>query len=80
MYHGKPPYSPFTTSTKPYYVMKQIVQHISKSKRNVTFNNWFTSCEHTLHLLKQHKLISVGTLYKNRFTKNSLLKLEGDFI
>lgn len=81
IYAGKQPTGPFAASNKPYDVVNRIVQPISKSNRNLTFDNWFTSYELVQNLLKEHKLTSVGTLRKNKrqippeFTKTRNVEL-----
>lgn len=66
IYAGKQPPGPFAASNKPYDIVNRIVLPISKSNRNITFDNWFTSYELVQHLLKEHRLTSVGTLRKNK--------------
>lgn len=66
IYPGKQPAGPFTASNKPFDVVNRIVGPISKSNRNLTFDNWFTSYDLVQHLLNEHKLTSVGTLRKNK--------------
>lgn len=66
IYPGKQPSGPYCVSNKPYDVVNRIVQPISKTNRNVTFDNWFTSYELVEHLLIEHKLTSVGTVRKNK--------------
>lgn len=66
IYAGKQPDGPYSSSNKPFDIVDRIVQPISKTNRNVTFDNWFTSYELVHHLLSKHKLTSVGTLRKNK--------------
>lgn len=66
IYPGKQPDGPYSSSNKPFDIVDRIVQPISKTNRNVTFDNWFTSYELVQHLLSEHKLTSVGTLRKNK--------------
>lgn len=66
IYPGKQPAGPFAASNKPFDVVNRIVGPISKSNRNLTFDNWFTSYDLVEHLLKEHKLTAVGTLRKNK--------------
>ncbi|XP_041986312.1 piggyBac transposable element-derived protein 4-like [Aricia agestis] len=66
IYAGKQPVGPFAVSNKPFDVVNRLVQPISKTGRNVTFDNWFTSFELVSHLLNEHKLTSVGTVRKNK--------------
>lgn len=67
IYAGKQPSGPYQTSNKPFDVVDRIVQPVSKSCRNITFDNWFTSYELVLHLLKEHRITSVGTVRKNKW-------------
>ncbi|CAB3260710.1 unnamed protein product [Arctia plantaginis] len=66
IYAGKQPDGPYAKSNKPFDVVDRIVQPVSKTNRNITFDNWFTSYELVLHLLKEHQLTSVGTVRKNK--------------
>ncbi|CAG9575734.1 unnamed protein product [Danaus chrysippus] len=66
IYAGKQPEGPFFVSNKPFDVVNRLVFPISKTGRNVTFDNWFTSYELISHLLNEHKLTSVGTVRKNK--------------
>lgn len=66
IYAGKQPTGPFAASNKPFDVVNRIVEPVSKSNRNLTFDNWFTSYDLVQHLLNEHKLTSVGTLRKNK--------------
>lgn len=66
IYAGKQPEGPFFVSNKPFDVVNRLVLPISKTGRNVTFDNWFTSYELISHLLNEHKLTSVGTVRKNK--------------
>ncbi|CAB3223383.1 unnamed protein product [Arctia plantaginis] len=63
---GKQPDGPYIVSNKPFDVVNRLVLPISKTGRNVTFDNWFTSYELISHLLKEHKLTSVGTVRKKK--------------
>lgn len=42
------------------------ISKISGSARNITFDNWYTSCPLLESLLCEHKLTAVGTLRKNK--------------
>lgn len=66
VYAGKQPEGPFRLSNSPIDVVERLIQPISGSNRNVTFDNWYTSYELMIKLLKEHKLTSVGTLRKNK--------------
>lgn len=66
MYAGKQPEGPFAISNKPFDVVDRLVSVVSKTRRNVTFDNWFTSIPLMIHLLKHHKLTSTGTVRKNK--------------
>ncbi|CAK1598285.1 unnamed protein product [Parnassius mnemosyne] len=75
IYAGKQPEGPFSVNNKPFDVVNRLVLPISKTGRNVTFDNWFTSYELVSHLLNEHKLTSVGTVRKNkRVLPNKFLK------
>ncbi|XP_026469438.1 piggyBac transposable element-derived protein 4-like [Ctenocephalides felis] len=66
IYSGKQPSGPYSLSNKPFDVVNRVVLPVSKSHRNITFDNWFTSYELVSHLLTEHKLTAVGTLRKNK--------------
>lgn len=66
IYAGKQPNGQYSVSNKPFDVVNRIVFPISKTHRNLTFDNWFTSYELISHLLKEHKLTSIGTVRKNK--------------
>ncbi|CAH2089451.1 unnamed protein product [Euphydryas editha] len=53
-------------SNKPFDVVYQIVQAITRTNRNVTFDNWFNSYDLVQNLLKELKLTCVGILRKNK--------------
>ena len=65
VYAGKQPSGPYAVSNKPFEVVERLIQLVSGSHRNVTFDNWFTGYELMLHLLKEHRL-TVGTVTKNK--------------
>lgn len=65
-YVGQQPEGPYTLSNKPTDVVQRLVEPIKGSRRNVTFDNWFTSYDLVTKLLKEYKLTSVGTLRKNK--------------
>lgn len=66
VYPGKQPEGPFCYSNSPIDIVERLIQPISGTNRNVTFDNWYTSYELMIKLLKEHKLTSVGTLRKNK--------------
>lgn len=47
-------------------VVKRLIQHISKTGRNITTANWFTSYILAKDLLRNHKLTLLGTIRKNK--------------
>lgn len=66
VYAGKQPSGLYKVSNSAFDVVEQLIQMVSRSHRNITFDNWFTSYELMLHLLNQHQLTSTGTLRKNK--------------
>ncbi|CAK1595330.1 unnamed protein product [Parnassius mnemosyne] len=66
VYSGKQPPGPYAVSNKPFEVVERLIQPVSRSHRNLTFDNWFTGYELMLHLLNEHRLTSVGTVRKNK--------------
>ncbi|CAB3221039.1 unnamed protein product [Arctia plantaginis] len=75
VYPGKQPDGPHAFSNKAYDVVDRLVQSITKSHRNLTFDNWFTSYKLMKHLLAEHRLTATGTVRKNkRCIPNSFLK------
>ncbi|XP_047543237.1 piggyBac transposable element-derived protein 3-like [Vanessa atalanta] len=66
VYAGKQPTGPYFVSNKAYDVVDRLVQPISCTNRNITFDNWFTSYELVVHLLNEHKLTSTGTVRNNK--------------
>lgn len=66
VYAGKQPAGMYSLSNSAFDVVERLIQPISKSNRNLTFDNWFTSHELMMHLLTEHRLTSVGTVRKNK--------------
>jgi len=66
IYAGTQPDGPFKVDNGAASVVKRLIQPISKTGRNVTTDNWFTSVELANDLQKTHKLSLLGTLRKNK--------------
>lgn len=66
VYCGKQPEGPYICDNSPHKIVKRLVQPISGSGRNITFDNWFTSLPLALDLLENDKLTTVGTIKKNK--------------
>ncbi|XP_023228246.1 uncharacterized protein LOC111628649 [Centruroides sculpturatus] len=66
VYLGKQPDGPFSIDQTPSAIVKRLIQPISGSGRNVTYDNWFTSVPLSRELLCQHNLTTVGTIRKNK--------------
>ncbi|XP_026323950.1 piggyBac transposable element-derived protein 4-like [Hyposmocoma kahamanoa] len=66
VYAGKQPLGPYAVSNTAFDVVERLIQPVSRSHRNVTFDNWFTSYTLMLHLLNEHRLTSTGTVRKNK--------------
>jgi len=66
VYAGKQPAGPYAVSNSAFAIVERLIQPISKSNRNLTFDNWFTSYELMMHLLAEHRLTSTGTVRKNK--------------
>lgn len=66
VYAGMQLEGPFRQSNKPDDLVERLIQPISGTNRNITFDNWFTSYPLMLRLLKIPKLTSVGTVRKNK--------------
>lgn len=65
VYVGKQPDGPFQVSNTPADIVKRLVKNIEGSNRNITTDNWYTSCQLADDLL-QKKLTLLGTLRKNK--------------
>ncbi|XP_049840381.1 uncharacterized protein LOC126285099 [Schistocerca gregaria] len=57
---------PYLCDNKPHAIIKRMVKCISKSGRNVTCDNWFTSIPLAVDLLENDKLTMVGKIQKNK--------------
>lgn len=63
---GRQPEGRFQKSNDPKSVVLRMIEPITKTGRNITVDNWFTSYELMNELLQNHKLTLVGTLRKNK--------------
>lgn len=66
IYLGEQPEGPYKVSNKPHDVVDRLVAPVSRSGRNITMDNWFTSFPTYEHLLNHHKLTAVGTMKSNK--------------
>ncbi|CAH2090789.1 unnamed protein product [Euphydryas editha] len=66
VYAGKQPAGPYALNNSAFSVVERLIMPISKTNRNLTFDNWFTSHELMMHLLTEHRLTSTGTVCKNK--------------
>lgn len=66
IYCGKQVAGPYLYDNTPHAIVKRMVKCISKSGRNVTCDNWFTSIPLAVDLLENDKLTMVGTIRKNK--------------
>lgn len=67
VYVGKQPQdSPYTVSNSAIDVVNRLVEPISRTRRNLTTDNWFTSVDLCEKLLNEHRLTLLGTIRKNK--------------
>lgn len=66
IYSGKQPSNEFLLSNKPDDVVERLCKPLSKSKRNITMDNWFTSYPIAMKMLREYDLTIVGTVKKNK--------------
>ncbi|XP_030758010.1 piggyBac transposable element-derived protein 3-like [Sitophilus oryzae] len=66
IYAGKQPEGPYNIPNDASSVVKRLIVPISKSGRNITMDNYFTSVPLVNELYTNHKLTVVGTLRKNK--------------
>ena len=74
IYAGKQPEVPYKLSNSPADLVKRLIQPISLTGRNVTFDNWFTSVTLAEEILKEHKITIVLTIRKKtrgKYLQNS---------
>lgn len=68
VYVGQQPEGPFRLSNSPKDIVDRLVAPVSGTKRNITFDNWYTSLDLMKNLRDKHKLTAVGTIRKNKPT------------
>ena len=66
VYVGVQPKGPCKVNNKPGDVVERMCSDKSGSGRNITIDNWFTSCELVHKMLNDHRRTVVGTLRKNK--------------
>ncbi|XP_025196199.1 piggyBac transposable element-derived protein 4-like [Melanaphis sacchari] len=66
VYVGTQPDGPFKCDNSPSSIVKRLISTISKTGRNITMDNWYTSIPLAIDLLENHKLTIVGTIRKNK--------------
>lgn len=66
VYVGTQPDGPYKLSNSPADLVERMVSPISRTGRNITIDNWFTSIPLASKLLNDHKLTLVGTIRKNK--------------
>lgn len=75
---GKQPDGLFSVSYQPSDVVDRLVKPVTKTKRNVTFDNRFTTIPLVKHLLHEHGLTATGALRKNKMEiPNMFLTTQG---
>lgn len=72
IYPGAQPDGPYKYSNSAYDVVDRMVEPISKTNRNVTFDNWYTSLEAVNNLRDKHNLTAVGTVRKGKTGKRMI--------
>jgi len=66
IYAGQQPEGPYKVDNSASAVIKRLIPPISKSGRNITCDNWYTSFPLANDLLKIHNFTMVGTVRKNK--------------
>lgn len=66
IYAGKQPSREFEIDNRPKAVVLRLIQPITKTGRNITMDNWFTSVDLAKDLMINHNLTLVGTVRKNK--------------
>ncbi|KAF0704557.1 piggyBac transposable element-derived protein 4-like [Aphis craccivora] len=66
VYVGTQPDGPLKFENKPSSIVKRMITPISKTGRNITIDNWYTSIPLVNELLENHNLTTVRTLCKNK--------------
>lgn len=66
IYAGQQPEGPYKVDNSASAVIKRLIAPISKSGRNITCDNWYTSFPLANNLQKIHNLTMVGTVRKNK--------------
>ncbi|VEN58495.1 unnamed protein product [Callosobruchus maculatus] len=66
VYVGQQPEGEFRQSNDPKSVVLRLIMPITKTGRNITVDNWFTSYELINELHEKHNLTLVGTMRKNK--------------
>jgi len=66
VYVGTQPDGPYKCDNSPMSIVKRMVAAISKTERNVTMDNWYSSIPLSLDLLKNYNLTMVGKIRKNK--------------
>ena len=66
VYVGTQPPGPYCFSTKTTDLVERMCEPVLGTSKNITMDNWFTSCEIVKRMLEQHKITIVGTIRKNK--------------
>uniref|UniRef100_A0A2S2Q9N5 PiggyBac transposable element-derived protein 4 n=1 Tax=Sipha flava TaxID=143950 RepID=A0A2S2Q9N5_9HEMI len=66
VYVGKQPNGPYNQDISASSIVKRMISPISKTGRNLSIDNRFTSVPLAVDLLQNHKITMVGTIRKNK--------------